>query len=436
VPHTTRTQDDEAPPSSDRAPRPGIVVVWSGGRPSLAAHPLDRGELVIGRDPARGVAVVDEHMSREHSVISFGGGRFTLRDLASRNGTFVDGVRTDRTEVEGVHVVRTGHTLALTMADIDPFVGAAVELRDGMVIGPSSRLVLEHVAQAARTAETLLLTGESGAGKELAARTFHTAGPHSGGPFVAVNCAAIPEGVAERLLFGARRGAYSGATADAEGYLQSAEQGTLFLDELAELDLAVQAKLLRAIETRQVLPLGASKPRPVRVRFCTATNADLRAEVAADRFRQDLYFRISRPEVSVPPLRARLEEMPWLIDEALRRARPDMRAHVRLVENCLLRPWPGNVRELMAEIERAGHGAIAAGRTVATAADLADTAGTAFAVEPAANRRGPESVEPAEVEDALRRARGNVSAAARALGLHRTQLRRLLERHGIKGVEG
>jgi transcriptional regulator with PAS, ATPase and Fis domain len=123
-----------------------------------------------------------------------------------------------------------------------------------------------------------------------------------------VNCAAIPHGLAERLLFGTRRSAYSGATADSEGYVQAAHGGTLFLDEVAELDVQVQAKLLRALEAREVVPLGATRPRSEDVRICAATR-DLRGEVAKGRFREDLYFRIGRPEVRLPPLRERLEEM-------------------------------------------------------------------------------------------------------------------------------
>ena len=155
--------------------------------------------------------------------------------------------------------------------------------------------------------------------------TRHATAPESNAPFVAVNCAAIPEGLAERLLFGARKGAYSGATADAEGYIQAANRGTLFLDEIAELDPLVQAKLLRVLETREVLPLGASRAKKVDIGICAASHRRLRDEVTAGRFREDLYFRIGRPEVQIPPLRERLDEIPWFVARELRRVDPSSR---------------------------------------------------------------------------------------------------------------
>src|SRR5262249_47131898 len=186
------------------------------------------------------------------------------------------------------------------------------------------------------------------------------AGASAGGPLVAVNCATIPEALAERLLFGARKGAFSGADADSDGYIQEADGGTLFLDEVAELSLAVQAKLLRVLETREVLPLGASKPRKIELRFCSATHRDLRAHVAAGKLREDLYFRIATPRVTVPPLRERPEEIPWLLQAEVSRIAPSLALHVSVVETCLLRGWPGNVREILAEIRSAAQTALSA----------------------------------------------------------------------------
>src|SRR5262249_28524018 len=160
---------------------------------------------------------------------------------------------------------------------------------------------------------------ESGSGKELAARAFHGYGGRGDQPFVAVNCAAIPEGLAERLLFGAKKGAYSGATADAEGYVSTANGGTLLLDENAQLDAAVQAKLLRVLETKGVMARGDWTPRPVDVRVCSGPHKSLREGVAKGRSREDLYFRMGRPEVSIPPICDRLEEIPWLVARELDR---------------------------------------------------------------------------------------------------------------------
>src|SRR5262249_55089522 len=155
-----------------------------------------------------------------------------------------------------------------------------VRMWDGRIHGPALQGVLRSVRQLAEHSRTLFISGESGVGKESMAQSFHRAGPQQHGPFIAVNCATIPEGLAERLLFGGQKGAYSGAANDSEGYLQAANGGTLFLDEVADLDATVQAKLLRTLETREVLPLGATRVQKVDVRVCSATHKDLRAQAA------------------------------------------------------------------------------------------------------------------------------------------------------------
>jgi transcriptional regulator with GAF, ATPase, and Fis domain len=273
---------------------------------------------------------------------------------------------------------------------------------------------------------------------------------------VPVNCAAIPHGIAERLLFGVRRGAYSGAEADAEGYVQAADRGTLFLDEVADLDLQVQAKLLRALELREVMALGAARPRAVDLHFCSASNRDLRAQVTSGKLREDLYYRIARPAVTLPPLRERPEEMPMLIERELGRVVPDLSLHVSLVEACLLRPWPGNVRELLVEARSAAQAALMQGTRRVESRHLDPGAGEPLAGSvpdapaeespPSTPRPSPRETrsrtrpldarERARIEEVLRREEGNVAAAARALGMHRTQLRRLIGRHGIGAPDG
>jgi transcriptional regulator with PAS, ATPase and Fis domain len=254
-------------------------------------------------------------------------------------------------------------------------------------------------------------------------------GAQSTAPFIAVNCAAIPEGLAERLLFGAKRGAYSGANTDAQGYVTAAHQGTLFLDEVAELDPLVQAKLLRVLETREVLPLGESRPRPVQIRVCAATHQNLREAVSAGRFRQDLYFRLGRPEVVLPPLRERIDELPWLIQAELARTRPDRLASASFVEACALRAWPGNVRELLREVRLAAHAQLEPGLHQLLAEHLAPDAGRRIEPSVAAAGGAAKSlsgVTDPQIEAALAEHQGNVTRAARALGLHRNQLRRWL----------
>jgi DNA-binding NtrC family response regulator len=316
------------------------------------------------------------------------------------------------------------------------------------VVGPILRATWASIARAARGGDHLMLTGESGTGKELAARHFH-ASSSAAGELVAVNCAAIPAGVAERLLFGARKGAYSGADRDADGYIAAADGGTLFLDEIADLDLQVQSKLLRVLETGELLPLGAARPVKVKVKVVTATLKDLKAEVVAGRFRDDLYYRIGRPEVRVPALRQRLEDVPWLVWRAVQQAAPGVTVHSTLVEVCLLRPWPGNVRELLGEVRRAAYAVRDAGKKSVRGEDLDGSAGLildntqggtaadqrAPATEPAdrtaaSSRKPPAPLpEPEVLAQALRDENGNVTRAARKLGLHRNQVRRFLTRH-------
>ncbi len=207
----------------------------------------------------------------------------------------------------------------------------------------------------------------------------------------------------------------------------------------------MQAKLLRVLETKEVLPLGASKPRTITVKVVVATLRDLRAEVTAGRFRDDLYYRIGRPEVRLPPLRQRLEEIPWLVWREVNAVAPGMSVHSTLIEACLVRPWPGNVRELLGEIRRAALTAVETGKKVVRAEELEASAGLILAgsLGPATldnqaratlpvtpGRKRPATLpEHAVIADTLRREDGNVTRAARALGLHRNQLRRYLARH-------
>jgi transcriptional regulator of acetoin/glycerol metabolism len=417
-------------------PCPGLVVIFSGGRPQCQHRRLDGLPVVLGRFPADDVFVVeDDRISRRHTRITAKGSGVRVTDLESRNGTFVDGVRvTDEVYARLPRILRLGQSLVLFVADVRPYEGGGVTLLPGEVVGPVLRKARQAVARGAESGDSLLLTGPSGAGKELAARAFHEASG-ARGAFVAVNCATIPTGLAERLLFGARKGTYSGATADAEGYVQAADGGTLFLDEIAELDAAVQPKLLRVLEQHEVVSLGASHPRKVDVRICAATLKDLRAEVTAGRFREDLYYRIGRPEVRLPSLLERLEEVPFLVVRELERVDPRLGAHPSLLEACALRVWPGNVRELLGEIRRAGRDALADGRTQVKDKDLSESAGREIegarrTVGAGLAGAGPD-LSREVIEAALRAEQGNVTRAARTLGMHRNQLRRWLAKNAV-----
>ncbi|AKT39688.1 sigma 54-interacting transcriptional regulator [Chondromyces crocatus] len=427
------------PPTSADVPVPGLVLVFSGTQPVCKPIRLENGAVVLGR----GGPTSDEKLSRRHARIAYDGAMWTVEDLGSTNGTWVDDEEilgeVRRTKIR---VIQAGTSVFLPMSDIRRFLRHLVRVEKGVVQGPALQEAHAAIARAASSGDSMLVTGESGTGKELAARAYHQAGAQSNGPFVPVNCAAIPEGLAERLLFGARRGAYSGATHDTEGYVQAAHNGTLFLDEVAELDSAVQAKLLRTIDTQQVLELGAVSAKPVRVRVCAATH-DLRARVAADKFREDLYYRIGRPEIHLPPLRDRPEEIPWHLAECCKHVdvpremnggRPPVLSP-SLVVAALLRRWPGNVRELLGEARRAAARAIDEERVVVEERDLDPRAGIGIGEPVTEEQAGATRATPPpsdETYEAMVLERGNVSRAARRLGIHRNKVRRWMDKYGVK----
>ena len=246
------SEDSVAAHRAEPSTRPGLVVVWSGQAPVLRAIEIggsdDRG-VVFGRELLASLGPLDdERLSRQHARLRAVPGGLVVTDLGSRNGTYVAGTRIEReTWVHGPVVIRAGRTISIATPDVRRFLGARVKRAGDAVVGPTLAGAWRRIELAARTGDNLLVTGESGTGKELAARAFHAA-TGAPGELVSVNCAAIPAGVAERLLFGTRRGAYSGADHDAGGYLVAADRGTLFLDEVGELEPMVQAKLLRALE--------------------------------------------------------------------------------------------------------------------------------------------------------------------------------------------
>lgn len=408
-----------APPKSK--PRPGAIKLFSAGAACFVPRVLDRARALVGRHADCDLATDDARMSRHHAEVRFDGEAWRVQDLGSRNGTFLDGEPAPRVAGRRA-VLAVGDTLFLLCDDVRSYLAQLIHVNGGIVVGPTLQRAWHDIERAAKASPVMHLTGETGSGKELASRRFHDAGPRARGPLVTVNCAAMPPSIAERLLFGTRRGAYSGADAHAEGYLEAAEGGTLFLDEIAELPVDVQAKLLRVVEDGELLPLGASRPRRINIGFITATHSDLRAQASSGRFRQDLYFRLGKPVVSLPPLRARLEDVSFLIDHALAQLTPPRRPHASLVEIALRRAWPGNVRELMREVAEAARRAPDTERVRAEHLDA--RAGCALG---SALRTDEDATR---IREALAREQGNISRAARSLGMHRTQLRRWLAIHG------
>lgn len=463
--HSTQDACEEGGPlgAASLSKEPGAVLLYDGERPTCRAIPLGEAALELGRGCAALGANEDPAMSRKHACLAYRQSRFHITDLGGRNGSTLDGKLLHGEVVSSSpRVLRLGHSLLLLCHDVRPYRVLGVNVDGSRIEGPALQQVMRQVAGLSMLSRTLLILGESGTGKESLARAFHTHGPRPGGPFLAVNCATIPEGLAERLLLGAQKGAYSGAVADSPGYLAESSGGTLFLDEIAELDAAVQAKLLRVLETGEVTQLGATRARRVELRTCCATHKPLRELVAQGKFRADLFFRLATPHVELPPLRRRPEEIPWYVFNTVRETDSALRAQASLIETCLLRAWPGNVRELLLAVRTASLLARLDGCTNVGAQHLDGQAGAELRAAPGQGPVGPPATsspapsadegagaddeaavappQPATAEATLSRAEvvaaivkvdGNVSAAARELGLQRTQLRRLLVRYQI-----
>jgi DNA-binding NtrC family response regulator len=335
----------------------------------LAHHPLSAvsQSVSVGRSRDCDIVLDDPAASRRHALVHVVGGLW-IEDLDSRNGTRVRGAPLapgqraplrvgDAIQIGGVtllvqHGARApDRRRASGVATRRPRPEAFV-LADGRM-----RAVYDLIGRVAPTSVTVLILGETGVGKEIVAEEIHRAsGPRSGGPLVRINCAALPGPLLESELFGHERGAFTGASAAKPGLLEAAQGGTAFLDEIAELPLGAQPKLLRVLEAREVMRVGSLRARPIDVRFVAATNRDLRAEVARGTFREDLYFRLSGVSMTVPPLRERVADIEPLarqfVDafcEQLDRPAPTLGPSALRRLGC--HSWPGNVRELRNAME-------------------------------------------------------------------------------------
>ena len=293
------------------------------------------------------------------------------------------------------------------------------------------RPVLDVISRVGPSDANVLITGENGTGKGLVAQTVHSVSLRSARPLVTVNTGGLAEGIFESELFGHVKGAFTDAKTDRVGRFEMADGGTLFLDEISNVSQNLQAKLLRALETGEFERVGSSKPRRVDVRIFSATNADLPAEIAAGRFRQDLLFRLNTIELRLPPLRDRREDIPLLAAHFLRQHAGRYRKALTgfdepAVKALLAHPWPGNVRELDHAVERA---VLMAQDATVRASDLGLRAGREGA--PRLEDMSLEDVEALLIKKALARFDGNVSHAANALGLSRSALYRRLQRYGL-----
>ena len=317
--------------------------------------------------------------------------------------------------------------------------------QDRGLIGDSApmRRVKDMIGQAGPSEATILVLGESGTGKELVAEALHAASARAKGPLVKVNCAALPADLLESELFGYVKGAFTGAVKDKPGRFQLAEGGTLFLDEIGELSQALQAKLLRALQEKTVEPLGAVAPRTVDARIIAATNRSLREEVAAGRFREDLFFRLSVLEIPIPPLRDRLEDLPALASHLLRKLGRKNNKEIRNVSPAFMEAlaayaWPGNVRELENVLERA----LILCRTDSLTPDLlppqimTPAACPGAAAPASAPAPSLEQAERDALVAALSRHGGHRERTAESLGLSRRTLQYKLKKYGLSERRG
>jgi DNA-binding NtrC family response regulator len=424
-----------------------VKIVVVDGVDAGAEAPLDD-EVVVGTELDCGLVLADPAVSRRHVAFSCRTGRVRVRDLGSRNGTFLGATRLAEAEVPLGVVLRVGNSaLAVHARWYVREVPPSSARHFGELIGESIAMrevfaVLERVAP---TDVTVLIEGESGTGKELVARSIHTASARARAPYVVFDCSSVPKELAESELFGHKRGSFSGAVADRAGAFQRADGGTLCLDELGELPLELQPKLLRALENGEVRPVGEDMPRKVDVRVVAATNRDLHAEAQRGRFRSDLLYRLEVVRVRLPPLRHRPEDIPGLVRHLLAGKLPSGDdASGENLTRLVGYGWPGNVRELRNTLSRAlalgrGPDGVPApfARLVFNLGPLTAepvTIGNEFpgVARPMAFREAKAQLlatfERAYIEAVLDRHGGNVTQAAAASGLSRKHLYELMRR--------
>jgi transcriptional regulator with PAS, ATPase and Fis domain len=429
---------------------PSIELVVIDGPSRGARVRVENGLARVGSASGSDLPLSDHTVSRVHCEIRVNPSGIAIRDCGSTNGTFVEGVNVREGEVQPGAAVRVGRSVfriesidgnsVVPISDRDTFgelVGASLEMRKVYAI-------LERIAP---TAATLLLSGETGTGKDVAARSLHAASSRAAGPFVPVDCGAIPESLIESELFGHVRGAFSGAVSDRRGVFEEAHGGTLFLDEIGEMPLPVQSKLLRAIETRSIRRVGGNTERAVDVRIVAATNRALAACANQGTFREDLYYRLAVVEVTLPPLRARTEDIPALAAHFYSRfsgkSEPLPDPFLAMLAR---RSWPGNVRELRNFIERSvSLGSIASplegGVPAAGFAAPAAPPSTVESLVPLhlplkdARQAWTESFESVYVRSMLKKTGGNLTRAAELAGVNRRFMQRLLARLGLRASD-
>jgi len=335
-------------------PPPARLRVRAGGRERTV--PVTSAGIVVGKDPTCDAPIDDAFVSTRHLRIEPQGSSWALVDLGSTNGTFISGARVARAELPlGVPIQLGDAEIVLEPRETQE--APRAEAFEGMISrDPSMRQVFELMERVGASDAAVTILGETGTGKELVARGLHARSGRRDGPFIPVNCSAIAESLIESELFGHEKGAFSGAERTRKGAFEEADRGTIFLDEIGELPLDLQPKLLRVLELGEVKRVGASRPITVNVRIVAATHRDLRAQVRAGKFREDLFYRLCVVPITVPPLRQRKGDVRALADTFLERASPRslvLRWSPEAMARLEAYDWPGNVRQLRNVVQRA-----------------------------------------------------------------------------------
>ncbi|MDP3274878.1 MAG: sigma 54-interacting transcriptional regulator [Deltaproteobacteria bacterium] len=484
---------------SDKGPRPGFETVYVGdratarrlrkGRVLIVDGPdrgklfeLDKPRITVGRSSICEIKLADRSVSGSHAEFEANEAGFVVRDLGSTNGVFLGEARLREAVVPVGTRLRMGtSTLQIVPADGVVEVPLSTEDRYHDMVGRSvaMRQVFAQLERLGASDVTVLINGETGTGKELVARALHKASRRAKGPLVVQDCSAMPQNLVESTLFGHERGSFTGASERRVGAFEQAQHGTLFLDEVGELPLDQQSKLLRALENREVRRVGGTQTIAVDARVVAATNRDLRQMVSSGTFREDLYYRLAVVTVELPPLRARREDIPLLAMTLLDRfceRNPTLGAKVfdaSAMGRLLSLPLPGNVRELRNLIERSA--SLADGAEISLSdllpagnVDRTPPAGVApisaqtatqilgsLTSRESAPPVGPSSVydelsklpfkdakarlleafEPAYLRALLASHHGNITHSAQTAGLTRYHLRELCKRYGLRATD-
>lgn len=419
-------------PNAASAVRATPRLVWQDRSGTHHAAVLKKS--VLGSAAGADIVVADPTVSRIHAELDPRADGLWVRDLQSRNGTYVNGLFSQAVRLNEVTNLRVGST-DIRIA-FDSIQTTKVELWSGTtygrLVGRSAmmRELFATLDRIARTDASVLLHGETGTGKELVARAIHDASQRSDKPFIVVDCASLPDQLLAAELFGHTRGAFTGAVAARAGAFEAADGGTVFLDEIGELPLEMQPKLLRALESRMVRRIGETAYRNIDVRFLSATHRDLLTMVSTGAFREDLYFRLAVIPVSIPPLRERKEDIPMLVNHFLSTGNiPSPPLSQQFIGEICARPWRGNVRELRNFVDRVR--ALGASEALAMAKLSPESTRMQVAEQVAATEPDVDVSTPrSSVDDAIYVQAFKDFRDAWIEHGERTYLVRLLERHG------